>query len=69
MTMTHRDAVQQNLLEVSATPRGYRDEYGVISPIKADVESYARNRGYAGVVVVVAHEGSGSHLIPLADFA
>jgi hypothetical protein len=44
--MTHRDAVQANLLEVSATPRGYCDQYGVISPLKADVDHYARTRGY-----------------------
>jgi hypothetical protein len=64
--MRHRDAVQANLLEVSATGRGYCDRAGVISPIKADVEHYARSHGYAGVVVVVEREEDGCHLIPLA---
>jgi hypothetical protein len=66
--MRHRDAVQANLLEVPGTPRGYRDQHGLISPIKADVEAYARHRGYAGVVVLVDDEPWGWHLIPLADF-
>jgi hypothetical protein len=67
--MTHRDAVQANLLAVSATGRGYGDRAGLISPIKADVEAYARRHGYAGVVVVVETEEDGTHLMPLADFA
>jgi hypothetical protein len=40
----------------------------VISPVKADVDQYARNHGYAGVMVVVSSEEDGTHLIPLADF-